>query len=106
MEAVKLGVRTSISPSEIIFFEADVNYTRIHYQDHSEIVAISLKKVEQQLKAFPFYRIHKSYLINLNYISNRIDKYEVEMINNRSLSISRRKIVMFRRLLKKRISEL
>ena len=106
MEEVKLSVRTSIAPSKIIYFEADINYTRIHYHDHSEIITVCLKKVEQQLKSFPFCRIHKSYLINLNYISNGTDKYEVEMANNRSLTISRRRVVKFKRLLKKRASEL
>lgn len=106
MEQVKLSVRTSIAPSEIIFFEADINYTRIHYHDHSELVSVCLKKVEQQLKSYPFCRIHKSYLINLNYISNGTDKYEVEMANNRLLAISRRKVVKFKRLLKKRAKEL
>jgi DNA-binding LytR/AlgR family response regulator len=100
MNEVNINVRTMVSPSEILFCEADVNYTRIHYQDRIEIVAVPLKKIESQLKTFSFFRIHKSYLVNIRHLLHDITTHEVEMSNNRSLTISRRRVSDFRKKLK------
>ncbi|WP_337043803.1 LytTR family DNA-binding domain-containing protein [Emticicia sp. 17c] len=99
-ENVNLSVRTIVAPSEVIFFEANINYTLIHYLTHSEIVAISLKQVEQRVKEFRFCRIHKSYLVNLDYIASVNSRYELEMANKRSLAIARRKAATIRRMMK------
>lgn len=101
MSQVMLNVRTHISPNEIIYCEADENYTRIHYSNRMEIVPVTLKTVEKRLEEYPFFRIHKSYLVNLQHILEKKEKYEVEMLNNRSLTVSRRKAVEFKRLLKR-----
>lgn len=101
MSEVMINVRTKVRPNEILFCEADINYTRIYYQNRVEMVAITLKSVEKMLGHFPFFRIHRSYLVNLQHILENTDKFEVEMTNNRSLTISRRKVGEFRRVLKK-----
>lgn len=96
-----INVKTTVIPHEILFCVADVNYTRIYFTGNRiEIVPITLKNIEKRLKHLPFFRIHRSYLVNLHHILDNSDKYEVEMANNRSLTISRRKVGRFRKVLK------
>ena len=101
MDSVNLNVKTSVKPNEVLFCEADINYTRIYYRNRTELISVPLKKVEEQFHDFPFFRIHKSYLVNINYIVDTDDRFCVQMVNNFYLAISRRKIGKFNRLLKR-----
>jgi DNA-binding LytR/AlgR family response regulator len=69
-------------------------------------VAICLKKLEKRFALCQeFFRTHKSFLINLNYIENydvRRDEVFVEMKNGYRIEVSRRK----KMALKKRMNEL
>jgi DNA-binding LytR/AlgR family response regulator len=58
----------AITPSEIIYVEADDNYSRIHTDKGHFILAHTLKKTEEKLADRGFIRIHKSYLINFERI--------------------------------------
>jgi two-component system LytT family response regulator len=53
----------------------------------------TLKYVEELLPSSIFQRIHKSYLVNLNYVNrfNKIDEFLVELTNGESLPVSVRK---------------
>ncbi|TVQ13859.1 MAG: DNA-binding response regulator [Bacteroidetes bacterium] len=54
---------------DILFCESDNNYTRIHLLDHRQImVSATLKEYEDILSESGFFRIHKSYLINMKRI--------------------------------------
>ncbi len=81
--------------SEIMYIEADINYCQVHIQDEKSIlVSKTLKSFEQQLiNNIEFYRIHQSYLINLNYISKIIKTKlpQVIMTNGDILTVSRSK---------------
>jgi len=58
-----------ISPEEILFCHADVNYTKIYFgQDRDEVVTINIGKVEELLHQSRFFRINRSHLINLDYL--------------------------------------
>ena len=52
----------------IKYCKADDNYTEIHLENKRLVVSKTLKHFEDALAAFPFVRIHKSYLVNLNEI--------------------------------------
>ena len=61
--------------SHIMYCEADVNYTKIHIVGQNDVlVSKTLKYIEELLPSDIFFRIHKSYLINLNYINNYVNK--------------------------------
>jgi two-component system, LytTR family, response regulator len=100
MQKVNISAKTIISPEEVLFFEGDVNYTRIHYFNRTEMVAITLKSIETSLKQFPFYRIHRKYFINLEQIQNQILNDCVQLRNNQSLVISKRKVGDFNKIMK------
>ncbi len=58
-----------IDPSDIIWCEADWNYTNIHYGvDEKETVTMVLARVEELLSSGSFFRINRSILINLNWL--------------------------------------
>jgi two-component system LytT family response regulator len=74
----KIGLPTNrgvifINPSTIIYCQADNNYTDIHFEDGgSENISRTLKEVEIVLRDLNFLRIHKSFLINFEKISQYI----------------------------------
>ncbi|MDX2188533.1 MAG: LytTR family DNA-binding domain-containing protein [Bacteroidota bacterium] len=77
--ANKIGLPTNrgvlfFEPSQILYCEADNNYTDIVFANgEKENICRTLKEVEAVLsKNFNFFRIHKSYLINFEKISQYI----------------------------------
>lgn len=79
---------------DVVCCVAESNYTKIHLVDGSKIVASkTLKDFETILYHPHFFRIHHSYLINLNYIKRIIktDGCMVELPNNVILDVSRSK---------------
>jgi two-component system LytT family response regulator len=54
--------------NEIQFLEADGNYTRIHTAARKIVLSQTLKKLEEQLPARLFFRVHRSYMVNIQYI--------------------------------------
>lgn len=79
---------------EIVRCESDNNYTNIYSIDGSKIiVSKTLKEYDEMLSPFRFFRIHKSHLINLAYLS-RYKKGEggqVTMEDGAELEVSRRR---------------
>jgi two-component system LytT family response regulator len=78
----------------IIYLEAQNNYTRINLINGSAILASkTLKSFEESLPVELFFRIHKSYLINMNFVKRffKIDDFLVELTTGQKLPISYRK---------------
>jgi two-component system, LytTR family, response regulator len=102
---ILIGARRSILPQEIILFTANANYTEVHLSGgHIMTVATTLKIIEKRFaKCSEFFRTHKSYFINLNYIKRYHSLGEetfVQMKNDYRVVISRRKRGAFNRKLK------
>lgn len=79
---------------KIMYCKADQNYTVVYIKDGAEImVSKSISVVQQLLPADLFYRIHKSYLVNLNYIKNynRTGGYHVILENGTRLDVAGRR---------------
>ena len=55
-----------LNVAEILYCKADDNYTEIHLERKKILVSKTLKYFEEALSGFPFARIHKSYLVNVN----------------------------------------
>lgn len=80
--------------NDIMYCEGDVNYTKIHtYDGRLIMVSRTLKDVEELLSSHYFYRTHKSYLVNLNYIKSysRSENFGIFLDNNLWLPVSTRK---------------
>ncbi len=83
-----------VKVSEILYCEASSNYTEIVLTDSRKyIVSRTLKEYEDMLAEQNFYRIHHSYLINLNEIKKYVrgEGGYVIMNNDKSLDVSKRK---------------
>jgi two-component system, LytTR family, response regulator len=96
----------SLTPEEIVFLSAEANYTQIHYLNGRRTVyARTLKSIESQIKKAGFFRTHKSFLVNLNFLKevhwNAENPFMV-LSNDYRVSISRRK----RLDLRKRLNEI
>ncbi|MCX6287716.1 MAG: LytTR family DNA-binding domain-containing protein [Bacteroidetes bacterium] len=100
--AEQFGFRM-VNVSDIMYLQADSNYTILHLSGLSKIVATrSLGEFENILNDPPFFRIHKSTIINMNYLQS-YSSYEgnfAELNDGTRLSISRRKLNEFREAVK------
>lgn len=65
---------TFVELDNILFFKADGSYTEVFLKDEKVIVTSkSLKHFENTLADYPdFYRCHKSYIVNVNHISEYV----------------------------------
>lgn len=102
---ILIGARHRINPNDVILLTADINYTQIYCVNGCKLtVATTLKTLEQRFSdCTEFFRTHKSYLINLNFIKSSdliSNKGFIQMKNDYRVTISRRK----KRAFKERIS--
>jgi two-component system LytT family response regulator len=76
--------------NEIVYCEADNNYTTIYLKDDKKVVSKTLKYFEDALTDFGFARIHKSYLVNVNAITKYIKGKggQVELNSEKVISVS------------------
>ncbi len=80
--------------STIVYCKADSNYCQIICLGDKKItLSKTLKYIEELLPKSIFVRIHKSYLVNLNYVSrfNKTNELNLELVNGDKLPVSVRK---------------
>ncbi len=91
---VKADGRVHFLPlSEIIWVEAYDYYIKIHVKDRFYLVRDSLKNMEESLPEQQFIRIHKSSIINVDYLKqihpNVSGEYEIQLATGPRLKVSR-----------------
>ena len=92
-----------VKVSDLMYLEADSNYTILHVSGLEKIVATrTLGEFEKLIDNSLFFRIHKSILLNLNYLRgySSHEGYFAELTDGTRLSISRRKVNEFREAVK------
>lgn len=80
--------------SNIIRIEGDNNYSTFYLNNGSKIlVSKTLKEYEERLEQQHFFRIHKSHIINLNYLSKLLkeDTLLVQLSDGTQLEVSIRR---------------
>jgi DNA-binding LytR/AlgR family response regulator len=102
---IHVGAWSRYSAAEIMLFEADVNYTVIYFANGRKMtVATSMKILEKRFADTDnFFRTHKSFLVNLDFIKAYDKKHgdeSVQMQNDFRVAVSRRKRVAFAKKLK------
>ena len=98
-ENYKLALPTSdglvfVKVNEILYCEASSNYTEIVMTDNKRyVVSRTLKEYDDLLGEQNFYRIHHSYLINLNGVKKYVrgEGGYVVMNNDKPLDVSKRR---------------
>jgi two-component system LytT family response regulator len=99
VENYKLALPTAeglvfVKTDEILYCEASSNYTEIIMSDNRKyLVSRTLKEYDEMLGEQNFFRIHHSYLINLNEVKKYVrgEGGYVIMNNDKSLDVSKRK---------------
>ncbi len=61
--------------SDILYIEADRNYSRIFTSTREHVLSITLKLIDERLPQNYFIRIHRSYIINLQHVEEVADSY-------------------------------
>ena len=96
---IHIGGRKKICPDEILMLEGNTNYTDLYLLDGKKItVATTLKKLEKRFVIYQnFFRPHKSFIVNLDYLSDyQSGSDEFTMQNNRTVLIARRRKTAFK----------
>ena len=78
------------NPDLIVYCKADGNYTQIHLSKRRFIVSKTLKKIQSLLPKGKFIRVHRSYLVNIDYIADITCNNSILLKSGITLSISRR----------------
>ncbi|MBB6003370.1 LytTR family DNA-binding domain-containing protein [Arcicella rosea] len=83
---------------QIIMLEAESNYTLVHTKDgNSCLLARCINAFDEELTRYGFLRVHKSYIINPQYVLDYIGKErKILLENNLCAPIARRKKSMIR----------
>ncbi|MBA4848868.1 LytTR family DNA-binding domain-containing protein [Emticicia sp. BO119] len=95
---IKLAGKKKVNPAEVLFLKADVNYTEIFLQDGERfIVSKTLKELEKRFINYNFFRTHKSYMVNLKYVTGYQihEGLLVKVQDAHHLSLSRRRKEVF-----------
>ncbi|MET4081861.1 two-component system LytT family response regulator [Pedobacter sp. UYP30] len=87
-----------ISVNDILYIEADSNYSVVHLNSEEKItVSKVLREFEELLPSAQFLRVHKSTLVNLDYLVEYNNKNGLQILlkNGVSLNVSRRRATEF-----------
>lgn len=87
-----VGSRKYFDFDEIILLEADVNYTKIHLTSGKIFVSsTTLGKIAKRLTNNPlFFRTHKTFMVNLDYVTNHSET-GIQVDHRMQISLSRRR---------------
>lgn len=102
---VKSGRKVLVPIDQIRYIEAKDDYSCIYTADDRFLSTISLAKLEQKLAPHGFFRVHRGYIVNLEYvedvevISSGILQLGVNGIEGKKISVSRRRVVALKRAL-------
>lgn len=84
--------KTDLAPSKILYIESQLHNIIFFIIDNGIIQYVmhnKLNNVEITLKPYKFFRIHQSYLVNMNYVKN-VTRYQVSLFNGIELNISKK----------------
>jgi two-component system LytT family response regulator len=95
----KIGLATDtgiefVKFNAIVFLEAHSNYSKIYFMDGTSlIVSKTLKSLEELLPTELFFRVHKTYLVNMNFIKRftKNDDFHIELTTGEKIPVSIRK---------------
>lgn len=92
------GIIRFATPSEIVYLKADDNYTCFVLSDLSQFIVCKTLQNFETILGHPFFRCHKSYLINSSYIKEMNKR-------NHHLLLTNGEIVPFSRTRTKMLEE-
>lgn len=93
METIKILRKKHIIPKDVVMLKGDINYTEVIFQNGNKlIVAKTLKRLNDTFSEFGFFRVNKSNIINIRFLTNTYENFSVvKLKNNIELNVSRRR---------------
>lgn len=106
MRSLKLAIRTFIGIkfiklNDIVYCKGDGRYTWIYLSNGDSLISAKVLKIYEDILPDPeFVRIHKTCLINLNYVKtyDRRSGGNIIMDNNHILPVAKRRKKLFEHL--------
>ena len=78
-----------VQSDSIVYCKSDGSYTSIFTTEREYLITKSLKDISKSLIEPQFIRIHKSYVVNRNYIKGfKSDEFNIEMISGETIPVS------------------
>ena len=102
---VKSGRKVLVPIDQIRYIEAKDDYSCIYTDNDRFLSTISLAKLEEKLAPHGFFRVHRGYIVNLEFvedvevISSGILQLGINGIEGKKISVSRRRVVALKRAL-------
>lgn len=91
-----------VTTNEIVRLEARRDYVAIHTASRHYLLRTTLRELEARLDAHTFLRVHRSHIVNLDYVTafNRhdADRYRVELSDGTTIVASRSHSAALRKL--------
>ena len=101
----KSGRKVLVPIDQIRYIEAKDDYSCIYTDNDRFLSTISLAKLEEKLAPHGFFRVHRGYIVNLEFvedvevISSGILQLGITGIEGKKISVSRRRVVALKRAL-------
>ena len=107
LETRQLLINTAITVKlinhrQIVFVEADDNYSKIHLDDQTEFrLSKTIGVVEDEINNEMFFRCHRTYLVNLFFIKeiSKGDEMCIKLKNGNKIPLAKRRLGDLRKLL-------
>ena len=101
----KSGRKVLVPIDQIRYIEAKDDYSCIYTDKERYLSTSSLAQLENKLSPLGFFRVHRSYIVNLEYVedievvSSGILQLGIQGIEGKKISVSRRRVVQLKRAL-------
>lgn len=92
----KLDIMERVYERSVIYAEADNMYCKIRTYDNTYVLKKTLSSFEEALQSDFFYRVHRSYLVNLKYILN-YSQSEILLENNEKALLAKNRYHKFQK---------
>jgi len=85
----------NVKENSIIYAQAENVYTKLFTKSNTYVYRNTLSKFEEELKSSFFFRVHRSYIVNLDYIES-FSKTDILLSTKEKVPISKKKYKPFR----------
>lgn len=84
------GQMVKVLLNEILYAEADRNYCKIYTEKQNYLLSVPLRNIESQLPDSSFFRVHRSFVVNLKKVDAISEYCEYLNIQSYQIPVSRR----------------
>jgi hypothetical protein len=98
------GTMISLDVNKIMYFESSGNYIEIHNEDKTYLLRQTMSRLLTELDPITFIRVHRSYILNINFIEHvsyiKNSEYRINLNDSTQITSSRNYKLNIKSLLK------